>query len=124
MEGRIFDTAEQTAAQTKASIDLGTYTKLIDDITKDFSPYDAPKDAIYKMKELKMGNNTSIEEHVSKFKMLVTQSKLAKNDAITEYSKNLLPSPFRRTSCLLLNHPPLSTIGTNGLSNSTIISSE
>ena len=65
--------------------DLGTYTKLIDDITKDFSPYDAPKDAIYEMKELKMGNNTSIEEHVSKFKMLVTQSKLAKNDAVTEY---------------------------------------
>ena len=28
-----FDTAEQTAAQTKATIDLGTYTKLIDDIT-------------------------------------------------------------------------------------------
>ena len=63
-----FDTAEQTAAQNNATIDLGTYTKLITDITKDFSPYDAPKDAIYKMKELKMGNNTSIEEHVSKFK--------------------------------------------------------
>ena len=53
-----FDTAEQTAAQTKATIDLGTYTKLIDDITKDFSPYDALKDAIYEMKEMKMGNNT------------------------------------------------------------------
>ena len=63
----------------------GTYTKLITDIMKDFSPYDAPKDAIYEMKELKMGNNTLIEEHVSKFKMLVTQSKLAKNDAVTEY---------------------------------------
>ena len=33
-----FDTAKQTAAQTKATIDLGTYTKLINDITKDFSP--------------------------------------------------------------------------------------
>ena len=65
-----FDTAEQTAAQTSATIDLGMYAKLITDITKDFSPYDAPKDAIYELKELKMGNNTSIEEHVSKFKML------------------------------------------------------
>ena len=78
-------TAEQIAAQNKATIDLGTYAKLIDDITKDFSPYNALKDAIYEMKELKMGNNTSIEEHISKFKMLVTQSKLAKNDVVTEY---------------------------------------
>ena len=45
-----FDTAEQIAAQNKATIDLGTYAKLIDDITKDFSPYNAPKDAIYEMK--------------------------------------------------------------------------
>ena len=35
------DTAEQTAAQTNVTIDLGTYTKLITDITKDFSPYNA-----------------------------------------------------------------------------------
>jgi hypothetical protein len=75
-----FDTAEQTAAQTLgAKIDLGTYDNLIKKIVEDFSPYDAPKDAIYEIKELKMGNS-SIEEHVSKFKMLVTKSKLAKND--------------------------------------------
>ena len=78
------DTAEQIAAQTKAPLDLGTYEKLIEGIIKEFSPYDAPKDAIYEMKEMKMGNN-SIEEHVSKFKMLVTKSKLAKNDAVAEY---------------------------------------
>ena len=100
-----FDTAEQTAAQTKATIDLGTYTKLIDDITKDFSPYDAPKDAIYEMKELKMGNNTSIEEHVSKFKMLVTQSKLAKNDAVTEYFRESLPIALQK-NVMSLAEPP------------------
>ena len=82
--------------QTSATIDLGTYAKLITDITKDFSPYDAPKDAIYEMKELKMGNNTSIEEHVSKFKMLVTQSKLAKNDAVTEYFRESLPIALQK----------------------------
>ena len=51
----------------------------MDLIIKVFSPYDAPKDAIYEMKEMKMGN-ASIEEHVAKFKMLVTKSKLEKND--------------------------------------------
>ena len=85
-----FDTAEQVATQTNATIDLGTYAKLITDITKDFSPYDALKDAIYEMKELNMRNNTLIEEHVSKFKMLVTQLKLAKNDAVTEYFRESL----------------------------------
>ena len=100
-----FETAEQIAAQTKTTIDLGTYTKLIDDITKDFSPYDAPKDAIYEMKELKMGNNTSIEEHVSKFKMLVTQSKLAKNDAVTEYFRESLPIALQKNVMSLAELP-------------------
>ena len=45
----------------------------MDLIIKDFSPYDAPKDTIYEMKEMKIGN-ASIEEHVAKFKMLVTNS--------------------------------------------------
>jgi hypothetical protein len=63
-----FFAAEQIAAQTPgAKINLGTYNDLIKKIIEDFSPYDAPKDAIYEMKELKMGN-LSIEEHVSNSK--------------------------------------------------------
>ena len=53
-----FDTAEQTAAQTSATIDLGTYAKLITDITKDFSPYDAPKDADAPTNDLPSGKHT------------------------------------------------------------------
>ena len=100
-----FDTAEQKAAQDNASLSLGTYDELISLIIKDFSPYDAPKDAIYEMKELKMGNNTSIEEHVSKFKMLVTRSKLAKNDAVVEYFRETLPIPLQR-NIMSLSSPP------------------
>ena len=100
-----FDTAEQKAAQDNASLSLGTYDELITLIVKDFSPYDAPKDAIYEMKELKMGNNTSIEEHVSKFKMLVTRSKLAKNDAVVEYFRETLPIPLQR-NIMSLSSPP------------------
>ena len=36
-------------------------------------------------------NNTLIEEHVAKFKMLVTKSKLAKNDAVIKYFRETLP---------------------------------
>ena len=65
-----YDTAEQKAAQDGSSISLRTYKDLMDLIIKDFSPYNAPKHAIYEMKEMKMGN-ALIEEHVAKFNMLV-----------------------------------------------------
>ena len=68
-----YDTAEQKAAQDGSTISLGTYKDLMDLIIKDFSPHNAPKDTIYEMKEMKIGN-ASIEEHVAKFKMLVTNS--------------------------------------------------
>ena len=42
------------AAQDGSTILLGTYKDLMDLVIKDFSPYDAPKDAIYEMKEMKM----------------------------------------------------------------------
>ena len=91
----------------------------MDLIIKDFSPYDPPKDAIYKMKEMKMGN-ASIEEHVAKFKMLITKLKLEKNEAVVEYFRNSeKPSPFpsRKTSWLSRNLQPPLTNGTNGQSN-------
>ena len=99
-----FDSAEQTSAQTGTTFTLGKYDDFIKAIEKDFSPYDAPKDAIYEMKGLKMGN-MSIEEHVSKFKMLVTKSKLAKNDAVVEYFRETLPIPLQR-NILSLSTPP------------------
>lgn len=99
-----FDTAEQKSAQDGSPLKLGTYDELIKLITTDFSPYDAPKDAIYEMKEMKMGN-MSIEEHVSKFKMLVTRSKLAKNDAVVEYFRETLPIPLQK-NIMSLETPP------------------
>jgi hypothetical protein len=99
-----FDSAEQKAAQTGTAFTLGKYDDLITGIEKDFSPYDAPKDAIYEMKEVKLGKG-SIEEHVSKFKMLVTKSKLAKNDAIVEYFRESLPLALQ-TKIMSLPTPP------------------
>ena len=53
-----FDSAEQIAAQTGTTLTLGTYKNFTTEIEKDFSPYDAPKDAIYEMKELKIHQQT------------------------------------------------------------------
>ena len=46
-----YDTAKQKAAQDGLFISLGTYKDLMDLIIKDFSLYNAPKDAIYEMKK-------------------------------------------------------------------------
>ena len=64
--------------------------EFIKKLTDNFSPYDALKEAIHDMKEMQM-NNTPIEEHVAKFKMLITKSKLAKNNAVIEYFRETLP---------------------------------
>lgn len=86
------------------TFDLGKYDDFIAQVKKDFSPYDAPKDAIYEMKELRLGNG-SIEEHVSRFKMLVTKSKLEKNDAVAEMFRETLPIPLQK-NILNLATPP------------------
>ncbi len=98
------ETAEQKAAQDGAPLTFGTYTDFITLLTKDFSPYDAPKDAIHSMKELQMGN-TPIEEHVAKFKMLVTQSKLTKNDAVAEMFRETLPVALQKEILRLPTQP-------------------
>ena len=53
---------------------------------------------------MKMGN-TSIEEHVAKFKMLVTKSKLEKNEAVVEYFRETLPIPLQKNIMTLEKHP-------------------
>ena len=98
------ETAEQNAAQTSKDLDLGTYDDLIKAITKDFSPYGTQKDAIFAMKEMQMGN-TPIEEHIAKFKMLVTKSKLEKNEAVVEYFRETLPLSLMK-NILNLPEPP------------------
>ena len=99
-----FDSAEQMSAQAGIPLTLGTYKNFIAETEKDFSLYNAPKDAIYEMKELKLGKS-SIEEHVPKFKMLVTKSRLAKNDAVAEYFRETLPIQLQ-TKIMSLHTPP------------------
>ena len=66
-------------------IDLGTWAQFKKDLNGAFKLYDTPEDAQEEMKSIKMGNNT-IEEHIAKFKMLVTTSDLnSKSPAIVDY---------------------------------------
>jgi hypothetical protein len=51
---------------------LGMWVLFKTNLTTTFSPYDAPGDALEEMKSLCMGNS-SIDEHIARFKMIVTR---------------------------------------------------
>ena len=72
------------------TFNLGTWAQFKKDLNDAFKPYDAPGDAQEEMKLIKMGNNT-IEEHIAKFKMLVTTSDLNdKSPAVVDYFRDSL----------------------------------
>ena len=80
------------------------------------SPHMMPQRMPYMKWRMKMGN-ALIEEHVAKFKMLVTKLKLEKNEAVVEYFRETSPFPSRKTSWLSRNLQPPWMNGTNGQSN-------
>jgi Ty3 transposon capsid-like protein/Zinc knuckle len=92
-------------AMALPSLDLGTWKRFKDNLEEAFKPYDAPGDALEEMKTLRMGNN-SIEEHIAKFKMLVTRSGLeATSAAVIDYFRESLNIPLQRR-ILSLENPP------------------
>ena len=61
-------------ASNKTDMDFGTLSDLIKKLEEDFAAYDAPGDALENIKNPKYDTKTSIEDHISKFKALLTQS--------------------------------------------------
>ena len=92
-------------AMALPTFDLGTWDQFKKDLNDAFKPYDAPGDAQEEMKTIRMGNNT-IEEHIAKFKMLVTISDLDSNSpAVINYFRDSLSIPIQR-KILNLENPP------------------
>jgi Ty3 transposon capsid-like protein/Zinc knuckle len=92
-------------AMALPSLDLGTWKEFKENLEEAFKPYDAPGDALEEMKTLRMGNN-SIEEHIAKFKMLVTRSGLdTASAAVIDYFRESLNIPLQRR-ILSLENPP------------------
>jgi Ty3 transposon capsid-like protein len=92
-------------AMGKTPFELGTWNDFEKDLRAAFSPYDAPGDALEEMKMLRMKDN-SIEEHNSKFKMLVTKSGLDETSpAVIDYYRETLNIPLQRR-ILSLENPP------------------
>jgi hypothetical protein len=78
---------------------FGTWAAFLTKLEDSFKPYDAPGDALEEIKNLRMGNN-SIEEHIAKFKMLVTRSRLGTTGETAtptiDYFRETLPVPLQK----------------------------
>src|SRR5271168_5483445 len=78
--------ATTEAATTGKEFDLGPHKDFEKSLNDTFVPYDAPGDALEKMKELRMKIGDSIDNHVAKFKMLVSESGLGTTSAaVTDF---------------------------------------
>ena len=76
-------------------ITFGTYKSFIESLEKSFLPYDAPGDALDAMKCLRMGEG-SFEEHLAKFKLLVSQSGLDESAVVADLFRETLPLGLQR----------------------------
>jgi Retrotransposon gag protein len=82
----------------------GTYKEFVEALKKTFQPYDEPAEALEDMKKLRLGDS-SITEHNSKFRLLVSQTEMKDSPALTDLYRETLPwglqSPIIRSE-----HPP------------------
>ena len=105
-------------ALSKEVFTLGTWVTFEKELKEAFQPYDAPGDALEEMKTLRMGNS-SIEEHNTCFKMIVTRSGLnATSPAVIYYNIETLNIPLQRRILSLETHPKPFKNGTIGQPNS------
>ena len=90
-------------------ISFGTFQAFKDSLENSFSPYDAPGDALEEIRKLRSGE-TSMDEHIAKFKILVTQSGLPESAAVIDFFRETLPVPLQR-QILCCDSPPTTLSG-------------
>ena len=76
------------------TINFGTWPNLVKELRDNFKPYDLKGDALDKINKLRQGN-TSIEDHVAKFKVLLADSGVAADSpAALDYFQKSLRVPL------------------------------
>ena len=83
-----------------------SFGSFIESLEKSFAPYDTPGDALNAMKHLRMGEG-SFEEHLAKFKLLMSQSGLDELAAIVDLFRETLPHGLQRPILLSKNPPTM-----------------
>ena len=100
------DELEEEATKKKSSkLDFGNYEDFLDLLKKDFTEYDAPGDALDEMKTLRYDPKTSINDHISRFKGLMTRTGMKESLSIIDMFRETLPVNLQR-KVMLLDVPP------------------
>src|SRR6202046_1048238 len=95
-----------TANKDISDLSLGSWIDFDHAIAESFRPFDAPGDALSEMRNLKMGHDASIDEHVAKFKILVSQTELGDSAAFADFFRETLPTGLQR-QILTSDTPPI-----------------
>ena len=100
------DELEEEATRKESSkLDFGKYEDFLALLKKDFSEYDAPGDTLNEMKMLRYDPKTSIDDHISRFKGLMTRTGMKESLSIIDMFQETLPVNLQR-KVMLLDVPP------------------
>ena len=86
-------------------LDFGKYEEFLELLKKDFAEYDAPGDTLDKMKMLRYDPKMSIDDHISRFKGLMTHTGMKESLSIIDMFWETLPVNLQR-KVMLLDVPP------------------
>ena len=85
---------------------LGDYETFSKDLKKAFAAFDTPGEALHKMKNLRMKQDDSIDDHIAQFKTLVVESKIKEGTlAMIDMFRETLPAALQ-SRILTLEKPP------------------
>jgi Domain of unknown function (DUF4939) len=108
-KAQFIEEAYERPAPTNPNDRLGTYTQFRKDLMEAFSMFDSVGDALDELRSMRKTKNESIDEHIAKFKMLATESKIDTMNPLTiELFKETLP--WGLTLQLMRLETPLRTI--------------
>src|ERR1700678_2967164 len=103
---QLLEDALATAQANNTELKLGSFAQFKHELQEAFAPYDSPGDALEKMKMLWMKREDSIDEHIAKFRMMVSESKLDKSSpVIIDLFRETLSMPLQKR-ILTLESPP------------------
>jgi Domain of unknown function (DUF4939) len=91
-KAQFIEEAYERPAPANPNVRLGTYTQFRKDLMEAFSMFDSVGDALDELRSMRKTKNESIDEHIAKFKMLATESKIDTMNPLTiELFKETLP---------------------------------
>ena len=70
---QLLEDAMATAQTNTTELNLGSFAQFKHNLQEAFAPYNSPGDALEKMKTLRMKKDDSINEHIAKFRMMVSR---------------------------------------------------